>query len=161
MKDRRIRDKRDRTVTTSWSVSTGIWFSASLVWRWRWLPGAGATGVEAPPPMASTRRGGGSRGGARGGEVAARGGGAARARRLVARAARFFGESRPSGGRGALGRGCPSENEKRRGVVGCGVRPPAPGSAAGTLLSTADSAGSLCCSIYRAVKEAHEMGWAN
>ena len=83
------------------------------------------------------------------------------ARPLVARAARFFGESRPSGGRGALGRGCPSENEKRRGVVGCGVRPPAPGSAAGTLLSTADSAGSLCCSIYRAVKEAHEMGWAN
>ena len=45
MKDRRILDNLDLTVTTSWSVSTGIWFNASLVWRWRWLSGAGVAAV--------------------------------------------------------------------------------------------------------------------
>ena len=109
MKDRRILDKRDRTVTTSWSVSTGIWFSASLVWRWRWLLGAaGAAAVLAPPPMALARAGG-------------------RARRLVARAAPFLGESRPRGGRGRLRTGgCPSEKETRRGVVGAASLEAAP-----------------------------------
>ena len=117
--DNRILDKRDRTVTTSWTSSNGIWFSASLVWRWRWLLGGGAAAVLAPPPM--TRRGGG----ARGGEVAPRAGCAARARRVERPRAARFGESRPSGGRGrcgALGRGCPSEKEMRRGVVGSGSR---------------------------------------
>ena len=100
MKDKRILDNLERTVTTSWSVSTGIWFSASLVWRWRRLSGAGAAAVLAPPPMALARAGG-------------------RARRLVARAAPFLGESRPRGGRGRLRTGgCPSEKETRRGVVG-------------------------------------------
>ena len=116
MKDNRILDKRDRTVTTSWSVSTGIWFNASLVWRWRWLLGGGAAAVLAPPPMASTRRGG---------EAAPRAGCAARARRVDEPRAARLGESRPSGGRGrcgALGRGCPSEKEMRRGVVGSGTR---------------------------------------
>ena len=99
--DKRILDKRERTVTTSWTSSNGIWFSASLVWRWRWLLGAaGAAAVLAPPPMALARAGG-------------------RARRLVARAALFLGESRPRGGRGRLRTGgCPSEKETRRGVVG-------------------------------------------
>ena len=101
MKDRRILDNLERTVTTSWTSSSGIWLSASLVWRWRWLLGAaGAAAVLAPPPMALARAGGG-------------------ARRLVARTAPFLGESRPRGGRGRLrAGGCPSENETRRGVVG-------------------------------------------
>ena len=72
MKDRRILDNLERTVTTSWTSSSGIWLSASLVWRWRWLLGAaGAAAVLAPPPMALARAGG-------------------RARRLVARAAPFL-----------------------------------------------------------------------
>ena len=106
--DKRILDKRERTVTTSWTSSNGIWFSASLVWRWRWLSGAGVAAVLAPPPMALARAGG-------------------RARRLVARAAPFLGESRPRGGRGRLRTGgCPSEKETRRGVVGAASLEAAP-----------------------------------
>ena len=106
--DRRILDSLDLTVTTSWSVSTGIWLSASLVWRWRRLPGAAGAAVLAPPPMALARAGG-------------------RARRLVARAAPFLGESRPRGGRGRLRTGgCPSEKETRRGVVGAASLEAAP-----------------------------------
>ena len=109
MKDRRILDNLERTVTTSWTSSSGIWLSASLVWRWRWLLGAaGAAAVLAPPPMALARAGG-------------------RARRLVARAAPFLGESRPRGGRGrSRTGGCPSEKETRRGVVGAASLEAAP-----------------------------------
>ena len=85
-----------------------------------------------------------------------------RARRLVARAAPFLGESRPRGGRGRLrAGGCPSEKETRRGVVGAASLEAAPVSGVkrvGTLLSLR---GGRCRSINRAVKEAHEMGWAN
>ena len=50
-----------------------------------------------------------------------------RARRLVARAAPFLGESRPRGGRGRLrAGGCPSEKETRRGVVGAASLEAAP-----------------------------------